>query len=90
MAVDRCVCRSVPFSVLVEMRAKTGASLEKLSQLTGCCTECGTCRPYVELALATGEVDFPVLSPEEIERRLIEAARAAPGRVPSQAEQDPG
>lgn len=32
--------------------------IQELIQRTGCCTGCGTCRPFLEEFLRTGEVEF--------------------------------
>lgn len=62
MAVNRCVCHDVTFKRLVEMARDEGLTLEQLSERTGCGTGCGTCVPYIRIALRTGQVDLPVLN----------------------------
>jgi bacterioferritin-associated ferredoxin len=68
MAVDRCVCRDVPFSRLAELVAGGARTVAELSAQTGCCTGCGMCEPYVRLVIETGRTRFAVLPPHEAAR----------------------
>ena len=68
MAVDRCICRRVPFSYALELAqlhgCRTVAELQNHCELG---TNCGLCIPYMQRALATGETDLPVLGELESE-----------------------
>lgn len=80
MAVDRCYCRGVPFVLLKELAALWGPDLDRLSDITGCGTGCGMCRPYIRLMLETGRTDLPVLSSQDFDRMMREElARARTG-----------
>lgn len=68
--VDRCVCHDVSFAALLRLHAEQGLDLEALKARTGCCTGCGTCEPYVRLALRTGDVSFPVLTPAQCDAAM--------------------
>jgi len=61
MAVDRCVCYNVTFDRLLRLHRDEGLGLDALIERTGCTKGCGTCRPYIELMLRTGETDLPVI-----------------------------
>ena len=61
MGVDRCVCREVMFSRLIELARERGAGFDELQRLTGCGTGCGMCIPYIRVAVATGKPDLPVM-----------------------------
>lgn len=69
MAVDRCICRKVPFVHALEIArlhgCRTVAELQAYSELG---TNCGLCIPYMQRALATGETDLPILGAAESER----------------------
>lgn len=67
--VDRCICRSVLFSELIQQQRETGATLDELKETTGCGTGCGLCVPYIKVALHTGEAHLPVLNDDELKRR---------------------
>ncbi len=75
MAVDRCICRDVPFMRIAALRA-AGRTLAQVREETGCGTGCTLCEPYVRLTMETGRTSFPVLSPGEIEAVM---ARSGPG-----------
>jgi NAD(P)H-nitrite reductase large subunit len=79
MAVDRCVCKAVPFERLMRLVESGLTSVEALSAETGCCTGCGMCEPYVRLVISTGRTSFAVLAPHEAERVLREVARNTEG-----------
>ncbi|MCC6285228.1 MAG: (2Fe-2S)-binding protein [Phycisphaerales bacterium] len=68
MGVTRCVCHDVSFAALIRMARRTGADLDELSRVTGCGTGCGTCLPYIEVALATGRADLPIMPPGALAR----------------------
>lgn len=72
MAVDRCYCHGVPFILLKDLAEIWGPDLDRLSQITGCGTGCGMCRPYIRLMLETGKTDLPVLSSESFDRMMRE------------------
>lgn len=58
VAVTMCVCRSVPFAVLLPLARASGWDLDALVRETGCGGQCGLCRPYLRRMLATGETAF--------------------------------
>ena len=70
--VDRCVCFGVTFAEILELHAE-GLDLDEIAEQTGCTTDCGTCRPYVRLAIATGQTNLPVLDALTIEQLIAEA-----------------
>jgi bacterioferritin-associated ferredoxin len=66
--VDRCVCHGVTFRELRRIAERDGADLTELARLTGCTTSCGLCRPYIEVVLATGRTELPVMTVEQCRR----------------------
>jgi len=62
VAVNRCVCHEVTFAELIEMARRDHMTLADLQKATGCGTGCGTCVPYIEIALRTGIADLPILN----------------------------
>jgi NAD(P)H-nitrite reductase large subunit len=53
----RCKCRDLPFLGLLSYARKYGITdIEDLIAATGCCTGCGSCRPYLEELLKTGKL----------------------------------
>ncbi|MGE0480668.1 MAG: bacterioferritin-associated ferredoxin [Phycisphaerae bacterium] len=53
----RCVCLELSLRGLLSFaRRQEITSFDALSRATGCGTRCGTCRPYIERMLASGEV----------------------------------
>lgn len=56
--VRRCVCAWVTFA---EMKDAEVASLEEAADRFQAGVTCGTCCPYIELMLKTGQTAFPVL-----------------------------
>lgn len=86
MPVDRCVCHSVPFTYLVKRHTEDGLSLEQLSDETNCCTGCGMCEPYLELALLSGQTAIPPMAPDDLDeliRRVKAKRRGSNGPEPS-------
>jgi bacterioferritin-associated ferredoxin len=77
MAVDRCICRNVRFADALEIarreRVATVAELQRHSSLG---SGCGLCVPYMQLAIASGVSDLPVL-----DARRCEELRRASGVV---------
>ncbi|MBL9033038.1 MAG: (2Fe-2S)-binding protein [Phycisphaerae bacterium] len=65
-----CVCRHVPFEAILRLRDQGVTDERELQRRTGFGTGCGTCVPYVRLALATGHGRLPILSPAEIDAIL--------------------
>lgn len=65
MAVDRCICKQVPFATLKALADIGIRDLDELSRRTGCGTGCGMCIPYIRVMLATGVTDLPVLPCEQ-------------------------
>jgi bacterioferritin-associated ferredoxin len=72
MGVDRCICHNITFSRLKEEAARVGGSFDALSEMTGCSTNCGMCKPYVISMLLTGRTVFPVLSEPAAARIVAE------------------
>jgi len=60
-----CVCRRVPFAVLLPLASAEGWGLEELAAATGCGAGCGLCRPYLWRMLITGETEFRELLRED-------------------------
>ena len=58
LAIDRCICRGVPFAELLPRARAAGWTLDALIRETGCGGQCGLCRPYLRRMLATGETVF--------------------------------
>jgi bacterioferritin-associated ferredoxin len=56
--VRRCVCFDTTFAELLEAGVK---SVEEAAERFGCGTKCGTCRPYIQLMVETGQSAFAVL-----------------------------
>jgi bacterioferritin-associated ferredoxin len=63
--VAMCVCRRVPFDVLLPMARAEGWGLDELAAATGCGAGCGLCRPYLRRMLITGETEFRELLRED-------------------------
>jgi bacterioferritin-associated ferredoxin len=72
MSVDRCVCYDVLFTQIAAL-AKSGKSLEQIRVETGCSGGCGMCKPYIDVVIATGRTELPVMS-EEVCRAIVERA----------------
>lgn len=62
--IDRCVCKEMSFAELREMGALLGNDIDLIGLSTGAGIECGTCRPWLERALAEG-VDGFEIDPDE-------------------------
>jgi len=61
MAVTRCVCYRRSFGELKRLAAEHGWSrVAEISQATGCGTGCGSCVPYLQQMLKTGDTCFRV------------------------------
>lgn len=60
--VTHCICHSLSFAELKRRADAESLSFDELKARTGCATGCGTCTPYIQLMLVTGETRFPVLS----------------------------
>ena len=60
-----CVCRRVPFAILLPLARAEGWGLEELAAATGCGAGCGLCRPYLRRMLITGETEFRELLRED-------------------------
>ena len=66
MAVTRCICHDITFAELLELRDRTGADFDQLTEMTGAGTSCGMCREYIRTALRTGRTSLPLLSNKEL------------------------
>jgi bacterioferritin-associated ferredoxin len=85
MAVTRCVCREVSFTVVARAAqslrdAGYPVTLEAIADLTTAGTGCGTCKPYLARAALTGQTILPVMGGAECTAwigRLEEPARSA-------------
>jgi bacterioferritin-associated ferredoxin len=62
--VRACICYPCSFALL-KMRAESEGwtTLEDIAHATQCGTGCGTCRPYLQKMLETGETAFDVIWP---------------------------
>lgn len=56
--VRKCVCFDVPFSAILEEGVR---SIEEAQEKFGCGTKCGTCIPYVQRTIETGETSFDII-----------------------------
>lgn len=70
MAVTRCVCREVEFSVVARAArslrdAGSPVTMNALIELTTAGTGCGTCRPYLARVALTGAHMLPVMNQAE-------------------------
>jgi bacterioferritin-associated ferredoxin len=63
--VAMCVCRRVPFAILLPLARAEGWGLDELVAATGCGAGCGLCRPYLRRMLTTGETEFRELLRED-------------------------
>jgi bacterioferritin-associated ferredoxin len=63
--VAMCVCRRVPFAILLPLARAEGWGLDELAAATGCGAGCGLCRPYLRRMLTTGETEFRELLRED-------------------------
>ncbi len=71
MAVNRCLCRKIPFAQALETAREAGCgNVAELQRYLPLGTGCGLCIPYMQRALATGETDLPVLGEAESNRWL--------------------
>ncbi len=71
MAVERCICRRVPFALALEVAREHGCqTVVELQQYLPLGTGCGLCVPYMQRALATGETNLPILGEAESDRWL--------------------
>lgn len=70
MGVNRCVCHNVSFADLIALSRREGLSLQQLAERTGATTGCGSCGPYVRIALATGRCELPPMGAAELERAI--------------------
>jgi bacterioferritin-associated ferredoxin len=61
LSITLCVCRRVPFAILLPLARERQWTLADLSRETGCGDACGLCRPYLRRMLATGETSFAQL-----------------------------
>ncbi len=74
MGVTRCVCNCVTFQELIDLAQRLDPQrelseddlIEALAARTRCATGCGTCRPYIRVALRTGKASLPVMSTSQI------------------------
>jgi len=58
--IDRCVCKDLSFAELREMGALLGDDLDLIALSTGASIDCGTCRSWLERALAESVDGFEV------------------------------
>jgi bacterioferritin-associated ferredoxin len=70
MTVNRCVCHDVYFKTLIRLAQSESCSINDLADMTGATTGCGTCLPYLKLALKTGQHELPVMSQRDLETAL--------------------
>ena len=69
MAVNRCLCRKIPFALALGVAREHGCrTVAELQEHLTLGTGCGLCVPYMQRALVTGETDLPVLGQEESNR----------------------
>ncbi|MCA9312370.1 MAG: hypothetical protein KDA21_14245 [Phycisphaerales bacterium] len=81
MAVTHCLCSDTSFAAIVHLRDQ-GLTMAQIRRETGACAGCRMCEPYVRLALATGQVVFPVLTAAQVRRVMGSPEVPPPGRAP--------
>lgn len=74
--VTHCLCHNVSLERLRDLARDQHLDLEGLKNLTGCCTGCGMCEPYVRLMLKTGQTAIPVLSKSRCTEIMRESTRS--------------
>ncbi|MFN0133333.1 MAG: (2Fe-2S)-binding protein [Phycisphaerales bacterium] len=72
-----CVCRQVPFARILAAHDGGSGDIPELQRRTGFGTGCGTCVPYVRLALATRRARLPILSASQLDAALARISEAA-------------
>lgn len=85
MAVNRCVCHDVSFAKLIKLAEVDGLTIDEMADRTGATTGCGTCMPYLRLALATRCPELPVMTSGQL-NEAIRAAEAKRGADASTAD----
>jgi len=63
IVIDRCVCKQMLFAELLPRVRTHGWDLVALSAATGCGSQCGLCRPYLEAMLHDGRTVFHSILP---------------------------
>ncbi len=63
--ITSCICVQIPFNELLPLARSRRWTLPQLVRETGCGDQCGLCRPYLRIMLATGQTVFHELLPEE-------------------------
>ena len=63
--ITHCLCKQIPFTELLNLARSCEWALPELVHETGCGAQCGLCRPYLRVMLATGQTTFDELLPEE-------------------------
>ena len=81
-SVTHCICHNVPFAEILRLR-RTGMTFEQISLQTGCCTGCGTCEPYVRLAIRTNRSALPVLDGPTMATIMEDAHEGPENRPPA-------
>jgi len=61
VCIDRCVCRQLTFAELLPVARRRSWDLATLGLETGCGEQCGLCRPYLTVMLATGTTVFTAI-----------------------------
>lgn len=67
--INRCICYDRTF---LELKQSGLESLEAIRATTGCTSGCGMCAKYIELMLATGDTEFPILWGPEFRRYVLD------------------
>jgi len=63
--VKQCVCFDIKFS---DLKNAGVSSTQEARDRFGCGSNCGTCLPYIEEMILTGETEFPVFPLPEQDR----------------------
>ena len=63
IVIDRCVCKQTLFAELLPRVRTHGWDLVALSAATGCGSQCGLCRPYLQAMLDDGRTVFNTILP---------------------------
>ncbi|MFZ4509151.1 MAG: (2Fe-2S)-binding protein [Fimbriimonas sp.] len=56
--VRKCVCTNITFAELKQIGI---TSVEAAAAMFGCGTHCGSCRPYIQWMIETGETELPII-----------------------------
>lgn len=76
MPVNRCVCHDITFAEILRLTRDQDLSIDQIADKTAATTGCGTCLPYIKLALALRKDELPVMSPTQLQEAIEQTKRA--------------